>query len=94
MATFKKSDFTLARPRVKLTPAEMVRTVRDFNEMTQAQLAAASGVAQSAISAIENGSAPLGADRAEKLARALHVHPAVLMWPQWDTEVESKRRAG
>ena len=31
-------------------------------------------------------------ERAEKLARALKVHPAVLLWPSgWDTSVESKR---
>jgi hypothetical protein len=34
---------------------------------------------------------PRHADRAEKLARALKVHPAVLLWPNWDVELESKR---
>ncbi len=57
---------------------------RRFNEMTQHELARASGVPQSAIAAIEKGRMSLGADRAAKLARALHVHPAVLLWPQWD----------
>ncbi|MDP9149609.1 MAG: helix-turn-helix domain-containing protein [Myxococcota bacterium] len=61
--------------------------------MTQADLALASGIPQPALSSIENGRTTLGAERAEKLARALNVHPAVLLWPNWDVEAES-RRAG
>jgi transcriptional regulator with XRE-family HTH domain len=91
MAALKKSDFVPERRHATLTPAKAVRLARDFQEMTQHELAAASGVPQSAIAAIESGRIQLGADRAEKLARALKIHPAVLMWPQWDA---SKRKAG
>ena len=75
-----------------LTPAKAVRLAREFQEMTQQQLAKVSGVAQPAIAAIESGSIPLGSDRAEKLSRALKVHPSVLMWPQWN--MSSRRKAG
>ena len=55
--------------------------------------AAASGVSQPAISAIEGGRVELGADRARKLAEALHVHPAVLLFPDWEpAEVKPARR--
>jgi transcriptional regulator with XRE-family HTH domain len=91
MPALKKSDFVPERRHAKLTPAKAVRLARDFQEMTQHELAAASGVPQSAIAAIESGRIPLGADRAEKLARALNIHPAVLLWPQWDA---SKRKTG
>lgn len=86
MASIKKSDFRPARVHVTLTPADSVRITRGFQEMTQHELAKASGVPQSAIAGIESGKVPLGADRAEKLARALKVHPATLMWPQWEAE--------
>lgn len=34
----------------------------------------------------------VGVERAEKLARALKVHPAVLLWPNgWDATAETKR---
>ena len=92
MATIKKSELRPAKVRVKLTPADMVRMSREFQEMTQNELAKASGVPQPAISGIESGRIPLRADRAEKLAKALKVHPAVLMWPQWDAE--TTKRAG
>ena len=56
--------------------------------MTQAELAEASGVAQATISSLESGRITLGAERAEKLARALKVHPAVLLWPNWEATEE------
>lgn len=86
MAAFKKSDFVPERRHAELTPAKSVRIAREFAEMTQHQLAKASGVPQPAIAGIESGNIALGAPRAEKLARALKVHPAVLMWPQWESE--------
>jgi transcriptional regulator with XRE-family HTH domain len=61
-----------------------VRIARELQEMTQADLATASGIAQPTISSIESGRATLGAERAEKLARALKVHPSVLLWPNWE----------
>jgi transcriptional regulator with XRE-family HTH domain len=81
-----------ARPRVLLSPGDSVRVTRELQEMTQAELAKASGLSQPTISSIEAGRVTLGAERAEKLARALKVHPAVLLWPHWE-ESESKRTA-
>jgi transcriptional regulator with XRE-family HTH domain len=46
---------------------------------------------QTEISAIEKGRTTLGADRAVKLARALRVHPAVLLFPSWEEEEPGKR---
>jgi DNA-binding XRE family transcriptional regulator len=80
-----------ARFRAGLTPGDSVRIIRELQEMTQEQLAKTSGIPQPTISAIEKGRATLGAERAEKLARALKVHPAVLLWPNWDEQLESKR---
>ena len=96
MGTIKKAkgQYVPARVRVKLTPGDSVRIACELQEMTQAELAEASGVPQPTISSIESGRVTLGAERAEKLARALRVHPAVLLWPQWDADAESGRRAG
>ena len=96
MATLKKAkrptkaQTVPARGRVQLSAGEMVRVTRELQEMTQADLAAASGIAQGTISSIEVGRASLGVERAERLARALKVHPAVLLWPNWE-EAEAKR---
>lgn len=85
-SSVKKAQYVPARPRVALTPGDSVRVARELQELTQAQLAEASGIPQGTISSIEKGRVTLGAERAEKLARALKVHPAVLLWPSWDVE--------
>ena len=79
------------RARVQLTPGDTVRVTRELQEMSQADLAQASGISQPTLSAIESGRVRLGDVRAERLARALKVHPAVLLWPSWDEQ--SKRSA-
>lgn len=89
--TRKKTEYVPARARVNLTPGDSVRIARELQELTQAELAAASHIPQGTISSIESGRVTLGAERAEKLARALEVHPAVLLWPNWDVEAEAKR---
>jgi transcriptional regulator with XRE-family HTH domain len=78
------------RPRVVLTRGDAVRITRELQEMTQVELAAAAGMPQATISAIECGKITLGDKRAEPLARALKVHPGVLLWPQWDEQGEVK----
>jgi transcriptional regulator with XRE-family HTH domain len=80
----KKTQYVRARPRVALTPGDAVRIARELHEVTQEALAEACGMPQGTISSIENGRVTLGAERAERLARALKVHPAVLLWPSWD----------
>jgi len=62
--------------------------VRELQEMSQNDLARASGIPQSTLSAIENDRVNLGVERAKKLARALKCHPAVLVFPGWDTDSE------
>jgi transcriptional regulator with XRE-family HTH domain len=88
MASRRSKKYVPARTRVVLSPGASVRIARELQELTQAELAKASGIPQPTISSIESGRVALGAGRAEKLARALKVHPAVLLWPNWD-EVRS-----
>jgi transcriptional regulator with XRE-family HTH domain len=66
-----------------------VRILRELQELTQSQLADATGIPQATISAIENGRVNLGVERAKMLARALKCHPAVLVFPGWDVTTES-----
>ena len=89
-----KNRYVRARPLAKLTPGESVRVARELQEMSQTELAEASGISQTEISAIERGRSTLGVDRAKKLATALHVHPAVLLFADWDVEEKTKRATG
>lgn len=83
------SQFTKAKRRVSLSVGESVRIVRELQELTQTDLAALTGIPQSTISAIENNRINLGVERAKVVARALQVHPAVLVFPGWDVKRES-----
>ncbi|MBI5659838.1 MAG: helix-turn-helix transcriptional regulator [Nitrosomonadales bacterium] len=76
-------EFRPAKKRAEVSAGETVRILRDLQEMSQTQLSGLTGIPQTAISAIENGRANLGVERAKILARALRCHPAVLVFPGW-----------
>jgi transcriptional regulator with XRE-family HTH domain len=81
--------FAPAKVRRRLSVGQSVRIARELNELSQNELAGLTGIAQSTISAIETDRVKLGAERAKTLARALRVHPAVLLFPGWRTEDET-----
>jgi transcriptional regulator with XRE-family HTH domain len=83
------SDYRKARRRVNVTVGESVRIIRELQGLSQNELSALTGIPQSTISAIERDRVNLGVERAKVLARALKVHPAVLVFPSWDVERES-----
>ena len=83
------NEFSKAKKRVIVTVGESLRIMREFQELSQNELAELTGIPQSTISAIENGRVQLGVERAKVLARALSCHPAVIVFPGWDIEHES-----
>ena len=83
------SDYRKAIKRIDVSTGDSVRILRELQEMSQNDLAAATGIPQSTSSAIENDRVRLGVDRAKVLAKALRCHPAVLVFPGWDVENES-----
>ncbi len=83
------SDYHKAQRRIEVSVGESVRIIRELQELSQNDLSALTGIPQSTISAIERDRVNLGVERAKVLARALKVHPAVLVFPSWDVERES-----
>ena len=82
-------DFRPAKKRIEVSVGESVRILRELQELSQRQLSELTSIPQATISAIENGRVNLGVERAKVLARALHCHPAVLVFPGWQIELES-----
>ena len=78
-----------ARKRIPVSVGESVRIIRELQELSQNALARQTGIPQATISAVENDRVRLGVERAKTLARALKVHPAVLVFPGWDISEES-----
>lgn len=72
--------YSPARPRVRLSPGQMVKIVRELQGATQARLAKLSYVSKEEIVAIEAGRMPLSALSARKLAMPLRVDPMVFGW--------------
>ena len=82
-------DFKKAKKTVDVSVGESVRIIRELQEMSQNDLAEATGIAQSTISAIENDRVKLGVERAKVIAIALKCHPAVLVFPGWEIRNET-----
>jgi transcriptional regulator with XRE-family HTH domain len=82
-------DYRRATRRIEVSIGDSVRVLRELQELSQNDLAQLTGIPQSTISAIERDRVNVGVERAKVLARALHCHPAVLVFPGWDVERES-----
>ena len=82
-------NFVPAKKRIDVSPGESVRIIRELQGFTQTQLAELCGIPQTTISGIERGRVNLGVERAKTLAKALHCHPAVLVFPGWQVSLES-----
>jgi transcriptional regulator with XRE-family HTH domain len=79
-----QEDFVRSKPRVRLTTGEILAILREKNELTQNELAQKADLTQATISSLESNRISLGVERAKALAKVLHVHPAVLLFPDWE----------
>jgi transcriptional regulator with XRE-family HTH domain len=85
----KKKKFKLAKQHIKVSIGESVRIVRELQGLSQTQLSKLTNIPQSTISAIEGDRVKIGVERAKVLARALNCHPAVLVFPGWQTNIDN-----
>ena len=81
-----KKDFARAKVNVEVTPGQMLKTLRELQGLSQKELADKTGMTQSNISALETDARQIGRERALVLAKALKVHPAVILFPDYDVE--------
>lgn len=79
-----KLDFNKAKINYHMSPGEMLKTIRLLQGWTQMELSRLTHVSQSNISAYESDRKQIGREMAITFAKALHVHPAVLMFPDFD----------
>ncbi len=80
----KKGQFSPAKPHVHLTTGKVIRMLRELKGWTQEELAKRSGITSTNISLLENGRVDIGKKRAEQLAEAFKVHPAIIMFPEYE----------
>ncbi|OGW85650.1 MAG: hypothetical protein A3C35_02140 [Omnitrophica bacterium RIFCSPHIGHO2_02_FULL_46_11] len=82
----KRSQFVSARPHAALTTGEVIRMLRELKGWTQEDLAERSRITATNISLLESGKIDIGKKRAEQLAGAFKVHPAIIMFPEYEAE--------
>ena len=90
----KKIDYIKAKNRTKLTTGDVIRVACEMLEISQAELARRSGIAESNISEIISGKRKIGKVYAEKLAKALQISPGNILFagsePRTGAEIEDK----
>jgi transcriptional regulator with XRE-family HTH domain len=86
MKTRKNIEFKPAKPHAKITTGEIIRMLRELKQWTQEELANHSGVTATNISLLENNKVDIGKKRAEQIANAFDVHPAIIMFPEYEAK--------
>jgi len=81
----RSEEFVAARAHAKLSTAEVIRMLRELKGWTQQELAVRSGISASNISLLENDRVEIGKKRAVQLAKAFDVHPAIIMFPEYES---------
>ena len=84
MKKFRKAEFEEAKSHAVLTTGEVIRMLRDLKGWTQAELAKRSGIAATNISLLENDKVEIGKRRSEQIAKAFGIHPAIIMFPEYE----------
>lgn len=85
MSKKSKKEFVFAKSRTKLNTSEVIKMLRELKGWTQEKLAEESGINATNISLLENGRVEIGKKRAEQLAGAFKIHPAIIMFPEYES---------
>lgn len=78
--------FSTAKTHVVLSTGEVIRMLRELKGWTQAELARRSGITATNISLLENKKVEIGKRRAEQLAKTFEIHPAIIMFPEYEAK--------
>lgn len=78
--------FSTAKTHVVLSTGEVIRMLRELKGWTQAELARRSGITATNISLLENKKVEIGKRRAEQLAKTFDIHPAIIMFPEYEAK--------
>lgn len=79
-----KSDFSEAKPHALITTGEVIRMLRELKGWTQRQLAERCQISVTNLSLLERGRVEIGKKRAERIAKAFGIHPAIIMFPEYE----------
>jgi transcriptional regulator with XRE-family HTH domain len=84
MRSLAKPEFVPAKRHAVLTTGEVIRMLRELKGWTQRELAARCGISVTNLSLLERERVEIGKKRAERIANAFGVHPAIIMFPEYE----------
>jgi transcriptional regulator with XRE-family HTH domain len=82
----KNSEFSNAKSYADLSTGEVIQMLRELKGWTQEELAKRCGITVTNISLLENGRVEIGKKRVLQLAKAFKVHPAIIMFPEYESK--------
>jgi len=82
----KKSNYKTAKQHTILTTGEVIRMLRKLKGWTQEELAKYCSINAKNISMLENDKVEIGKKRVLQLATAFDVHPALIMFPEYEAK--------
>ena len=92
MKKINNRNFLPAQSYASLSTGEVIAMLRELKGWTQSMLAERSGISPTNLSLLENDRVDIGKKRAEQLAKAFNVHPAIIMFPEYEA-AEIKKAA-
>ena len=87
-----RKNFAPAKAHTSLNTGEVIQMLRELKKWTQKELADRCGITSTNISLLENNKVDIGKKRAEQLANAFNVHPAIIMFPEYEA-IDIKKAA-
>jgi transcriptional regulator with XRE-family HTH domain len=90
MKSRSSQKFVAAKAHATLSTGQVIRMLRDLKGWTQEKLAERSGISATNLSLLENDRVDIGKKRVEQLADAFGVHPAIIMFPEYEAREIAK----
>jgi transcriptional regulator with XRE-family HTH domain len=81
-----KPDFKPVKQHTILTTGEVIKMLRELKGWTQEELSKYCSINAKNISMLENNKLEIGKKRAEQLAKAFNIHPAIIMFPEYESK--------
>ncbi|MGA2091407.1 MAG: helix-turn-helix transcriptional regulator [Endomicrobiales bacterium] len=90
MNKIMKDEFVAAKKHAVLTTGEVIMMLRELKGWTQEELSKRCGLNATNISLLEHNKVDIGKKRAIQLASAFNVHPAIIMFPEYEANEITK----
>jgi transcriptional regulator with XRE-family HTH domain len=83
----EKKSYQPAKKHISLSTGETIKILRELKGWTQEELSKRSGINSKNISMLENDHVDIGKKRAIQLAKAFGIHPAIIMFPEYEADL-------